>query len=598
MRLRKMQPSLISANEVKLADLVRQGRFFVPRHQRYYDWEKKHVDTLLQDFAEAVDDGNPCHFLGSIMLINREEADEWEINDGQQRMITFSLVCAYLCRFFAQQGSSAEEGDILRILFQLDEAHGKSLHPDAGHLLPRIIPPRNNKVNFENLIRGHNVGTNGKMFDAWGQIRSFFEHPDHQDAVWRKKLTNFMLNDVIVIRLEVDQSLDTNAIFETLNYRGKSVEQMDLIKNYFLQSFRKDAKASRVDAVYDNLEIIYGNFGSKVGNVADYTRCVMQAEESGFINKERFLKALKNLFRGKGARREDAIYAFVGKLADKERIQAFKTFRPQEENKKFLQKLAAHAGKSNAKRKIHDHLADLQRYTVTRPVIFSLLLLYLKAPDKQKSAVAKVVCTCIKFLASFIQRSAHVANFRPALFEEKLANLARHISRGNCATAKAFFAKLQKCDKLDIIDDSRYIEQMKANFSRSSEEKFAYIVKRIVEDQERKTRLPDGDVSIEHILPRSEFHSSKPGWQNFSPDEHKRFSRALGNLTLLGRGEDSSKEADNASFSAKKKIYAKSSYKMSSELHQKFTEWTPDNVKVRQGKMARTAAKRIWNFEP
>lgn len=64
-----MMRDLINAEESTLADLLRSGRFTVPRHQRYYDWEDEHVDVLLNDLEEAVDENSPCHFLGSIMLI-------------------------------------------------------------------------------------------------------------------------------------------------------------------------------------------------------------------------------------------------------------------------------------------------------------------------------------------------------------------------------------------------------------------------------------------------------------------------------------------------------------------------------------------------
>ncbi len=62
-------PKLIKAEESTLAELLRDGFFNVPRHQRYYDWEGGHVTMLLDDLDEAVSQDSPCHFLGSIMLI-------------------------------------------------------------------------------------------------------------------------------------------------------------------------------------------------------------------------------------------------------------------------------------------------------------------------------------------------------------------------------------------------------------------------------------------------------------------------------------------------------------------------------------------------
>jgi len=579
-----------------MANLFAAGRFRVPRHQRYYDWEKRHVETLLQDLADAVDENSPCHFLGSIMLINSTNAGDWEINDGQQRAVTFSLICAYLCKFFSEEGRVDGEKKTLRILYDIGEFHSHTLQ-DAPKLNPRITPPRSNKIHFTNLIHGHDVGRNGKMVEAWKKIVSFFEEAGHQRPAWREKLLDFMLNNVIVIRLEVDKSLDSNAIFETLNYRGKHVEQMDLIKNHFLQSFNNDPNLARIDAICDRFEAIYGSFGNKVESVAEYIRCYMQVE-MGFIRKEQFWKGTKMHFRDRGTKKSDEIYSLVGRLADGGRIQTFKTFLRKSSNEDVLDKLTSDAGKANLRRKIRDYLLDVEGYTITRPIIFALLLLYVDTKDARKKTVAKTVYACAKLLASFTQRVAHVGDFKPSLYEEKFANLAMQISTKTCTTADAFFAALQTFDNVGIINDKHYIEKLTTNFSLRSDKKFAYIVKRIAEYWQPGLKISDNgnQITIEHILPLSTRHNSKPAWSSFSLEERARFSRALGNLTVLARGEDSSTDRDNESFSAKKKIYAKTSYKLTNDLCQ-HSAWTPIVVKQRQHDMAKTAAKQIWNFQ-
>ena len=74
------------------------GRFVVPWHQRYYDWSAEQVLELLRDIDEAIDAGRQSYFLGSIMLV--QDVDAWQINDGQQRLITISLILASFCRRF------------------------------------------------------------------------------------------------------------------------------------------------------------------------------------------------------------------------------------------------------------------------------------------------------------------------------------------------------------------------------------------------------------------------------------------------------------------------------------------------------------------
>lgn len=582
---------LIKAEASTLAGLLRQGCFNVPRHQRYYDWEGNHVTMLLDDLAESISQNSPCHFLGSIMLIKSAAKNKWEINDGQQRIITFSLICAYLCRIFHDQGLSSEVNHIIRILFSVQEAHNNTLQ-DADNLSPRVTPPRDNKTNFNNLIRGRDVGANGKMVLAWRNIVSFFEQAEHQKPEWRKKILNFMLNNVFVVRLEVDKSLDENAIFETLNYRGKHLDQVDLIKNYFL-SFFSNAPAQS-DTVYDNLEKIYASFPDKVA--AEYARCCMQAKY-GFINKEQFFRKTKNRFGNTNKGKSKEVFELVNDLSKKEKIQIFKTFWRKSSNQEFLQRLTQDARKVNNKRKIDDYLLDLHDYKITRPLTFALLCRYSSASQNNKIWSAKFVYDCVKLLSSFVQRVTHIGNFRPSVYEAKFADLAKIISDGSCTTPEQFFDYLKTYDNAAVIDDTHYIEQIKTRFySHKSITKSGYILRKIVEHQEKGVRIDGDQVSVEHILPRSNEHNSKSSWTStFDQNDRDRFVHCLGNLTLLSRKDNSPKAGDNESFSVKKKIYATSSYQVTRDICQ-YTEWTPKAIKRRQSELAKIAAKQIWNF--
>ena len=588
----EVMSDLITAEGSTLAELLRCGLFNVPRHQRYYDWEDSHVKALLVDLAESANHDTPCHFLGSIMLIRNGSDEKWEINDGQQRIITFSLICAYLCKSFHDRGPSTQENHILRVLFDLQEGHNKTLQ-DADDLSPRVTPPRENKTNFNLLIRGHDVGTNGKMVFAWNAIAKFFENPQYQTLSWQKKVLDFMLNSVLVVRLEVDESLDENAIFETLNYRGKHLEQVDLIKNYFLSFFSSDQTTARGDTVYDGFERVYASF-QKV--VSEYVRCYMQAKY-GFINKEQFFRDTRNRFGNPKKGKSKEVFALVNGLTKKENIEIFRTVRQKYASANVLHQLTIDAKKTNNRRKVDAYLLDLHDYTIARPVIFSLFCSYVYADKSQKRTRAKFVYSCLKILASFVQRITHVGNFRPSLYEGKFADLAMSISKNKCTTAQQFLDNLKTYDNAEIINDARYIEQMKTRFySQSSVKKSSYILKKIIEHEAQGTIINDEQISIEHILPKSGEHNSKPAWaQKFNQDDRDRFTHCLGNLTLLSKNDNSPKASDNESFAVKKKIYANSSYQLTKDICA-HAEWTPQTVQNRQVKLAKTAAKQIWDF--
>ena len=587
---------LINAHEVSFAELLRGGRFLVPNHQRYYDWDKSHVETLLRDLSEAVDEKRECFFLGSIMLIKTSEGNVWEINDGQQRVVTVSLICAYLCRVFHGNSLSREEANSLRVLFDVEEGHSFTLDNIASRPL-RVTPPRNNKANYNSLLRGKDVGRNGGMVTAWQTITAFFEADVHtQNVEWRKRFLDFLLNQVIVVRLEVDQSLDANAIFETLNYRGKQLSQVDLIKNYFFSFFRGEEDA-RVDTMHENFEKIHNSLHT--ARLAEYVRCFMQAKY-GFINKEQFFRETKKIFGAASRVNIKEIFDLTNALASGESLNAFKAILQKSANKDYLRQLTVDAGKGNSKRKIQHYLLDLQSYTIAFPILFALFRMYIATGAtqgvKQKDA-AQYVYVCAKLLSSFVQRVVQVTEFKPSTYEEKFAVIAQRITKGECSTKEQFLTELKKIDAENVIDNGVYSTQLAGKmYPRRSIVKQSYILKRIAEHQQKGAEIVDGSVSIDHILPKSSKHYEQPGWRPAFQGAHPdTLVPRLGNLTLLEFGKDSSKSADNASFSAKKKIYKTSSFKMAQDLCA-YKEWNQQTIKERQRNLAKLAAQ-IWNFD-
>ena len=586
----------IKAKAVSLAELLQEGRFRVPWHQRYYDWEVSHVETLLRDIEEAAKENRSCHFLGCIMLMS-QESDYWEINDGQQRIITFLLICARLCKIYQDAGDGSMGQKILQILFNLDSMHDEKLE-NAEKLTPRIEPPRNDKTNFFQLIRGESISANGKMTSAWQTIVDFFDSSERQTNEWRKKFTNYLLNEVRIVQLEADKTIDPNAVFEVLNYRGKQLEDVDLIKNHIFSFFNDKSEKRRRETVYENVESVYTAFRGMEA-VSTYVRCHLQME-MGFLHgsRNKFYYDVKRCIAGHGNnhRKRDFVYELVGKLARKERMQIFEVLRKPSPGDEYLDQFTKHSRTSNNRRKIQNFLIDLHNYKIAYPVIFALLCRYSEAPDKDRKKRARFAYNGCKCLASFIQRIGHTQGaLKPSAYEEPLAQLAQQIAKGRCPTTGQFLDKLRDCDRADVITDSNYIEMMKLVGYKDSTKKARYILGRIVEHTQKDIDINDAQTSVEHILPKGENHYKDGKWpKDFNDDQRIKYTHRLGNLTLLHPRDNKPEDHNNQSFRAKKRIFKNCSYDITNKLC-KLDEWTPDEVEKRQTQLARFAAK-IWNF--
>ena len=63
----------------------------IPNYQRPYKWTAKNAIQLLDDITEAKNENKETYRVGTLILYLNEES-KYEIVDGQQRTITFSLL--------------------------------------------------------------------------------------------------------------------------------------------------------------------------------------------------------------------------------------------------------------------------------------------------------------------------------------------------------------------------------------------------------------------------------------------------------------------------------------------------------------------------
>ena len=91
----------IQVEHETIGHALKDKRLQVPVNQRSYAWEEEHVKDLYQDLAGAISK-DPEYFLGSIVII-RTEDDKIEVNDGQQRLATTTILMAAIRDFFLSE---------------------------------------------------------------------------------------------------------------------------------------------------------------------------------------------------------------------------------------------------------------------------------------------------------------------------------------------------------------------------------------------------------------------------------------------------------------------------------------------------------------
>ena len=588
--------TVVGAEASVLSYLFYTGKFEVPWHQRYYDWTKEHVSELLYDLDEAFRENRNCYFLGAVMLVKKANGI-WEINDGQQRMVTFSLICARLARIFRDEVDTRREALALRIFFDLDENHTYDLS-EADELTPRLSPPRNDKTNYNLLIRDKDVSTNGKLTTAWVEIDKHFLAMDPDKA---KKFFDFIINKLEVACLFVPKELDPSSVFETLNARGKPLGDLDLIRNYFYSFFSGAEEESRRDTVHENLERVRTQLREERSQTKalEYMRCYLQCKY-GFLPKDRLYREMKgkikvdcNQFSPSSS--VDCVFNLVEDISRKDRVEVFHAISSPSENGSLIEHFLRDSRQSSSLRNLFIFLCELKTYTVTQPIVFALLNRYVQENNiRQKKGMARFVHNRLKLLTSFVMRTTLVATkFEPSRFESAFSALAQKIMSTASLDSISFAGVLRDVDDYGVFDNSNFIEKMEQTTIRHQTKAKRFLLGLAYHQQPDDIAIiNERRYTVEHILPESDTHLS--GWSNFDQRAHADNIYSIGNLTLLGSADNKPGTAFNGSFSEKKDIYRDSIISLTQEIS-KIPDWSIDEIQKRQKRLAKLAAK-VWEL--
>ena len=580
----------ITSNTQFLSDVLYSGRFRVPWHQRHYDWSAQEVDDLLHDLKDALDAGKTCYFLGSIMLLEASGNAPQRINDGQQRLITFSLMMSTFCRRFAEQQpvDTAREKMALEVLFDRSRKE-ISLLVDAPQYRPRIVAPRNDRPVFTQIIRGSDIGSNGPLMMAWTRINRFISSLDRQTM---EDLFDFLLNRVEVSVLTVPADVDANRVFETLNARGKNLSESDLIRNLLYSHFSSSDDKERRNNVHNSLQgiglILKANTSRTI--TSQYFRCYLQCYY-GFLHEKRFYREFSNkaelAIRGDGS--SDKAYELVQGLGRQDNIQLFRTIH----SGKPSSALEGHLPTISGKRHLAVLLQELKSYRVAHPLCYALLHRYI-VETKHRQQAAKMIVRSLKNLNSLVMRSVFVTTaFHSSKFAKPLAECAQQVFMNTNLESLDIADKLERSDASGVLQDSRFIRQMTDMRMSNNKKALRYLFGINAHGDRGADALRIGGCSVEHVLPESDRHW--PGWLGFKDVNPLDWIYRTGNLLVLSRNENRGDDEFNANYANKRSALGKSPLLMARTVAADYEEWTPTTINMRSRQLAEMAA-RIWTF--
>jgi uncharacterized protein with ParB-like and HNH nuclease domain len=238
----------IQAKTRSVRELLTDTKYGIDYYQREYKWQTKQIVELVSDLTTAfLEEYQPQHerkdvasyghyFLGSIVISQPDEKKQ--IVDGQQRLTSLTLLLIYLHNI--QKGRPSEVS-IEKMIFS-EEYGEKSFNLD--------IPERNECMNalFDNTAYDvvDQVESIQNLIGRYNDIEEAFPAEISND----KALPYFMdwlRNKTQLVEITAYADADAYTIFETMNDRGLSLSNTDMLKGYLLASITDTAKRAEAN---------------------------------------------------------------------------------------------------------------------------------------------------------------------------------------------------------------------------------------------------------------------------------------------------------------------------------------------------------------
>lgn len=557
----------IDASLIGIGSIIKSSRFLIPIYQRPYSWTDAQIEDLYRDVADAIAPPVQDYFLGTIVT-TRNEDNRLTIIDGQQRLVTVSVLIASIRDYFLLDGQTERAQDIEReYLFKRDirtqeltphillTAEDRDFFVQTVAMAPPLPPAVRAAVPAspaqQRLQRAAEIAANF--------IKSLATTTQKGDDRLLD-LIDFLTEKAKLVSVSVGSESSAFVIFEVLNDRGLDLSITDLLKNFIFRT--AGDRVEEAQAAWAQMTAII-------------TEVASEPELKNFIRH--------NWVATHGMTRERELYDAIKK--------GVKNKAAAVEFAKSLAKAApVYAGLGNPSSDLWDdhdpavkqsiEVLDQLGVTQLRPLLLAIFKHF--KPDQTAKAMPMIVAWTVRFLICGSGGSGTL--------ETAYADRSAGVSSGKASTAQALWETM----KAIVPDDVTFKDKFaKATVSNANLAKYYLrVLERQLKSADDETIVnPDqGKVNLEHILPRN----PQKGWAHIPADQYPALVKRLGNLTLLATRLNS--KAANADFAEKKKHFEKSAIKMTKDLCD-FSQWTAKEIEARQDRLADLAVK-AWPGKP
>ena len=596
----------MSANN--LSELFSQRIFRIPDYQRGYAWEEKQLSELWDDLDEIAEINSELkkHYTGTIYLEETQPtADEkwlsgvkfFNIVDGQQRLTSISILLFELLKVADKGYCEESKEDLIKTFLSKSNSTGESKvykfsysanDKNYNFFLHSIF--EDNKIVLQPNHQNHYTKNLREAKTFFATKISTLTH--EQREILFKKLTTSLQFDIRTI----EKDLDVQAVFETMNNRGKPLSTLEKLKNRLIYLTEKlDVAAEDKGSLRKKINEAWGKI---------YT-CLAQ-NPTHILDEDVFLSAHLSLYR------KPKESTFSEKIAEEKVFQMF----CNKSEKYNLEESGTINEETVSYKKIEDYILKLSELApIWHEIHNSNSKLIKKILILNSSKEIKIFLVAVLNITNDeIQINSIFSNLEKILFRNRVPGIGVMDERTTASWARDIYnheddleSILQKIEDLinipvsvnNIVQSFKYLftyERGAKGFHRWGNLKyflFEYeeFLKSKVQETNDKVTIDDfNETTIEHIIPQQfwdywgdEVNSISDGIEENEKIEQARkvLLNTLGNLTILKNGKNSS--LGNKGWLEKKERFRTGSYNEIAISN--YENWTIQNISERGTEM-------------
>lgn len=281
----------LNASAMTAGALMSTSTFEVPIYQREYAWTLEEVQDFWNDIGEAM--RGDSYFLG--LLILTKEHERYHVVDGQQRILTLTILASVLREQALVNGRKALaekiKSDFLKTIdYETDESQSRVTLADKV-----------DNATLQSIIDGgyahnHDQGDefSKKIWEAYRFLSEKMKEeiaadPFRKLGIWTEFITDKLYFAVFIH----PDARSAYKVFEAINTRGRDLTTAELLKNFVLSQTKQGERHAR----YETWQSIAQQFPSDGSNsFVQFIRHVVTVRVGHVLPKDLF-----DLIAGRGA---------------------------------------------------------------------------------------------------------------------------------------------------------------------------------------------------------------------------------------------------------------------------------------------------------